>query len=123
MADDRRAAGGDWLMTSSPSRTSNRRLNDHSQKIKLLPGVIEQVSKHDKKIEDLRHTVFGNGDIGMDEQLRNIWAWIELQKQAQEKRIDFWNRFSWLIITAIVTGFLAFVVQFIVFWVRIVPEL
>lgn len=37
-----------------------------------------------KRIEKLEHTVFGNGDIGHDEMLRQLHAWMLEQKEKQK---------------------------------------
>lgn len=85
--------------------------------------MLTKISEHDADIHSIKKAIYGNGLPGMDEQLRNIWTWIEAQKKAQDKRAEFWGKFSWLIITIIVTGFFGFIAQFAYFWFTIVPEL
>ena len=75
-----------------------------------------KVDKHDKYL-------FGNGEPGMDEQIRNIGTWIGEQKKAADKRAEFWAKFSWLIITLAITGLTAFLGQAVYFWIAIVPDL
>ena len=75
-----------------------------------------KVDKHDKAL-------FGNGEAGMDEQIRGIHAWIGEQKKASEKKAEFWGKFSWLIITLTAGGITAFVGQALYFWFRVVPEI
>lgn len=98
------------------SAATTKRLKEYSEKIKLLPGLIETIAKHEK-------TLYGNGVPGMDEQMRNIWTWIETQKKIQEAREEAWKKFGWIIVSSLVGFFLIFIVQFVTFWVKIVPEL
>jgi len=56
-----------------------RKKAEISEKVKLIPAMMNQVADHDKRIieQDRRQsriekTLFGNGEPGMDERLRNI---------------------------------------------------
>lgn len=112
-----------------------KRLDDHSKKIdrieqqqaeqyrilssidrRLTPELLEKIEQHD-------HTLYGNGQPGMDEQIRNIGAWIETQKQAAERRRAWWEKLQWVVIPIGITGLIAFVGQFLVFWFDVVPKL
>jgi len=86
------------------------------KKINLLPGLLEGYAKHDKFL-------FGNGEPGIDERMRNIEKWIELQIEKEKKKIAWWDRFQWVIIPIIITFTVGFIGQFIVFWIRVVPGL
>lgn len=75
-----------------------------------------KVDKHEK-------VLFGNGEPGLDEQIRGIHTWIGEQKKSADKKAEFWGKFSWLIISSIVISLIAFIGQAVIFWVRVVPEI
>jgi hypothetical protein len=94
------------------------------KKINTIPGLIEKVAEHERELKEKHKIMFGNGDsIGWDEQLRNIFQWIESQKEAQEYRKMFWTRIAWIIATPILAGIGLFVYQAFVFFYEIVPIL
>ncbi|HET8669715.1 MAG TPA: hypothetical protein VFM05_03535 [Candidatus Saccharimonadales bacterium] len=72
--------------------------------------------KHDK-------TLYGNGEPGMDEQIRNIVAWISRQDEAVKRRAAWWDKFQWVVIPIVITGLVTFFYQAFVFYFRIVPLL
>ena len=86
------------------------------QNINLIPSLMEQVAKDHKFL-------YGNGEPGLDERMRNIEKWIELQISKEQKRIAWWDKFQWVIIPIAITFFLGFIVQFILFWIRVVPNI
>jgi hypothetical protein len=49
-----------------------RKQAEISEKMKLLPAVMNQMAEYDKRQLRVEHTLFGNGEPGMDERLRNI---------------------------------------------------
>ena len=102
---------------------SARKQKDYSEKIALIPGIMQTVSEHEKRITKQDHTLYGNDKIGHDEQLRNIWAWIDLQKQKEQRRLEWWNKFQWVVIPIAVSGFSLFLGQAVYFWLAIVPDL
>lgn len=113
----------------------SKRLEEHSKKIdridqqqaehyrilssidrRLTPELLAKIEQHD-------HTLYGNGSPGMDEQIRNIGAWIDSQKQSADRRRAWWDKFQWIVIPMGVAGVVAFVGQFLVFWFDVVPKL
>lgn len=51
------------------------------ENIRLIPGLMEKVAKHEKQLEHTHHVLFGNGEPGWDEKLREIITWIHEQKE------------------------------------------
>ena len=75
-----------------------------------------QIDKHNK-------TLYGNGEPGIDEQIRNIHLWMEAQKEKDRKRVEWWNKLQWIIIPIVITGFFAFVGQAVYFYFDLIPKL
>lgn len=53
----------------------------------------ERVVSAESALKKHSSALFGNGEIGMDENIRNIWKWVETQQEKykiemQEKRED-----------------------------------
>jgi len=79
-----------------------RKKAEISEKIKLIPAMMNQVAEQDKRIVEqdkrqsrVEHTLFGNGEPGMDERLRNI-----------ERSLNTLIKLSWLAIGS-VGGYMA----------------
>jgi len=102
---------------------STRKQQQHSDKIALIPGIIQTVSDHDKEIKRHSKDLYGNGEPGMDEQIRKIWEWIDLQKAKETKRAQWWDKFQWVVIPIFVSGLLLFLGQAAYFWFAVVPDL
>jgi hypothetical protein len=65
-----------------------RKQQEISDKIKLIPAMMNQVAEHDKHFaeqdkwqERVEKTIYGNGEPGMDERLRNIERSLKLLLQ------------------------------------------
>lgn len=102
------------MATNTVTRGDFDKLTDTLDRWRVRQEV--RIDKHEK-------TLYGNGEPGMDEQIRGIHAWISEQKKASDKRAEFWGKFSWLVITLAVSGVTAFIGQALYFWFRVVPEL
>lgn len=100
-----------------------RKQKDYSDKIALIPGIIQTVSEHEKEIKRHSKDLYGNGEPGMDEQLRKIWEWIDLQKAKELKRLAWWDKFQWVVIPIVVSGAALFLGQAVYFWLVVVPDL
>lgn len=73
-----------------------------------------QSEKHDKAL-------YGNGEPGMDEQLRNIVAWMNKQDEAAKRRAAWWDKLQWVVIPMAIGGVATFAYQAFVFYFQIVP--
>jgi|WetSurMetagenome_2_1015567.scaffolds.fasta_scaffold52991_3 hypothetical protein len=102
------------MTTSTVTKKDFERLTDTIDRWRVQTQA--KIEKHDK-------TLYGNGEPGMDEQIRGIHTWINEQRKAADKRSEFWSKFSWLIITLVAGGFTAFIGQALYFWFRVVPEI
>lgn len=71
----------------------------------------------------IHKTLFGNGEPGWDEQLRNIMIWIQRQDDAAKRRAAWWDKLQWVVIPVVIGGVLTFFYQAFVFYFRIVPLL
>lgn len=93
--------------------------------INLIPDLVKQVAEHETQLKEKHKVMFGNGnkEIGWDEQLRQIWAWIEVQKGKEERRKIWWDKFQWVIIPILVVGFFSFMAQVVYFYFVIVPQI
>jgi hypothetical protein len=99
---------------------------DTRKTLKLIPELTKKVAEHDQELKDKHRVMFGNGDgtvIGWDEQLRTIQKWIDLQIEKEKKRIAWWDKFQWVIIPMIVSGFAVFIWQALYFYFTVVPRL
>lgn len=96
---------------------------DTRRNINLLPGLVSTVAKHDESLSSIQHYMFGNGQPGLDEQIRKIQTWIDLQIERDKRRIQWWDKFQWVIIPLLVTAALGFVGQFVYFWMTLIPKL
>ena len=74
----------------------------------------EEKKKHAK-------TLYGNGDPGVDEMLRGVYAYINEQKALTIKRSAWWERFQWVLIPIAVGGIGSFIYQAFVFYFQVWP--
>ena len=75
------------------------------------------------EVDKHKHDLYGNGEPGMDERIRQINGWIDDQKKTAERRREWWNRLQWVIIPMVATAVFVFIGQAIYFYFDIVPKL
>ena len=75
-----------------------------------------RIDKHDK-------TLYGNGEPGHDEMIRDIYSFIGTQKTADERRRSWWDKFQWVIIPLVIGGIVTFVWQALVFYFQVFPAI
>lgn len=58
-----------------------RKQQEISDNIKLIPSMMNQIAEQDKRQKRVEKTIYGNGEPGMDERLRNIERSLKLLLQ------------------------------------------
>ncbi len=98
-----------------------RKQQEISEKIKIIPMLMDGAAKQDERMRRVEKTMFGNGDPGWDERIRKIEKDIDMQIEKEKKRAMFWDKFQWVIIPFVISGVFVFIGQALVFYFRVLP--
>jgi hypothetical protein len=89
---------------------------DTKKTLKAVPGLISTVSSHDEDIKKIRKTLYGNGEPGMDENIRTI-----MHDMAEDKKRREWV-FNATIGTAL-SAIVMLIINGVIYFFRILPVL
>jgi hypothetical protein len=70
------------------------------------------------KLDQHHKTLYGNGEPGMDENIREILKYIKQEQEVKQRRRESWNKIQFPVITAGILGAIAFIYDV---WAHIAP--
>lgn len=86
----------------------------HEQLKQAIDGINGRLEKHNK-------TLFGNGEPGLDEIMRNVSAWIKDYKESQKARQDKQDKYMLLLVSTAVGMAATFIGGVLMWFVNIYP--
>ena len=75
------------------------------------------------KQEKHEKTLYGNGQPGHDEMIREIFAFINAQKETALRRRVWWDKLQWVVIPMVIGGAATLLYQAFIFFTQIAPIL
>jgi len=85
--------------------------------------LLERLDKFEARIEKHNKTLFGNGEPGLDEIMRNVSAWIKRREETEKLRQDKQDKYMLLLVSTAVGMAATFIGGVLMWFVNIYPAI